>query len=254
MTNTQEEVVRAAATARRLADGNPEALLPCPACAAEVKGKNLDEHLRKVHELVPSGAGVGDATWSGADGKMRILTLGPVAVVLILFVPLTMVIEDAQLAAGVFSAAFVAAVVPVVLAYLNKFRARLSVENDGLRLSYGLGLLSKEIASPFLLESGALVRRKDSNLAKAGHGYYGRLGTPTGPVEDVRVGAFMCIVGERGSIVIGTSRGPGLAKYWDAEQLRTSSRRRLWHINLDAVQLVQLQYAFAERGWLRPRE
>jgi hypothetical protein len=39
--------------ARRLGAAHPEAPLPCPVCAASVKGANLDGHLRKVHAEMP---------------------------------------------------------------------------------------------------------------------------------------------------------------------------------------------------------
>ena len=53
-----------AAFARRLANQHPVAKLPCPACAAEVKGENLDKHLRKVHALEP-GESSGPVMWAG---------------------------------------------------------------------------------------------------------------------------------------------------------------------------------------------
>lgn len=66
--------------ARRLAAARPDAPVPCPRCAAGVKGASLERHLAKVHPP-GSGGGADAARWSGPDrvGSRRLLVLGVLA-------------------------------------------------------------------------------------------------------------------------------------------------------------------------------
>src|SRR5690606_11858336 len=70
------EMTNAPPIVAALADQHPERALPCPHCAASVKGENLAKHIRKVH-----AADVGDALpteWRGAYRNGRLIIVLPI--------------------------------------------------------------------------------------------------------------------------------------------------------------------------------
>jgi hypothetical protein len=61
-------------TAASLAAQHPSALLPCPICAASLKGENLERHLHKTHAegTAPVGNGVSPATDQIFHSRLRL--------------------------------------------------------------------------------------------------------------------------------------------------------------------------------------
>ncbi|HWI43828.1 MAG TPA: hypothetical protein VNS81_09415 [Nocardioides sp.] len=127
--------------ARRLAGEQPEGPVPCPVCAAEVKGGNLDRHLAKVHE---GDGDAHDSRWSGPEriGSRRLLGL---ALVVVVATAAYVAITGDQDDRVIFGAGVLLAVSMVVWGAVAwgapLFPGRLRVDSRGalLRHSYGLG-------------------------------------------------------------------------------------------------------------------
>jgi hypothetical protein len=53
--------------ARKLATASPQAMLPCPVCAASLRGENLERHLDGKHPGAASVDSTTDLVWRGVD-------------------------------------------------------------------------------------------------------------------------------------------------------------------------------------------
>jgi hypothetical protein len=234
--------------ARRLSTAHPEALLPCPACAVSLKARNLDRHLSEVHQLSvgPTPRSEAKVELSGVDG--RVVWLLSVPVLLWLVGVATWLLWPAPAARGWGGAVNVAllvlllvAVLPLLLAMLKQFRARLVVEGDRIELCYAFGLLRVVLERPVLLESGSLwTSRPTPGMHQYEHA----------SSQDVRVGTYLRAWSPQASIIIGTSGNTQLRKHWSGA--RPGPRRRRSDITLDRVASVSLQYQLAARGVLEP--
>lgn len=238
------------AVARRLAELHPAAKLPCPACAAEVKGENLDKHLRKVHALEP-GASSGPVVLAGVDRRIIAVSL----VVLLATMFGTMAV--AALAppglgrplAGVAAVLLLGALGFMLAAYVGKFGARVTIDDTGISMRWLLGLGNRAVTFPVTVATGGLRKRRSNAVNPLSrHPDY----VLPGPVHSA--GGYISLTGANGRrVVLGAKNGPRLGKYWDESTIEKSGPRFSWDVQLDAAQLAQLQYILANRGSLRLR-
>lgn len=235
--------------ARRLAELHPTAMLPCPACAAEVKGENLDKHLRKVHaqEL---GESSGPLVLAGEDRRIIMVSLVVLLVTMFGTIPVV-ALAPADLGrplAGVAAVLLLGALAFMVAALLGKFRAQVSVDDDGIHTKWLLGLGSRGVTFPVKIATGGLKRRQSNST------------NPLSRDPDLftqstvhSAGGYLELIGANNRIVLGAKNGPRLAKYWDEATFTKSTPRFSWDVQLDAAQLAQVQYILADRGTLRVR-
>ena len=237
------------AIARRLASAYPEAMLPCPTCAASLKAKNLDRHLADVHQLAPTLAPSGSMVeLVGVDRRVfwwllapGLLWLSGAVVFLVLQATTGFAMSD-LLAVPVVGLLLLSLLLPT-LAALNLFRAKLVLDQGTLELRYACGLLTHRLTLPALLESGSLwAGRQAAGMSSYEHSV----------TEDVRVGSYLRLSNEQAAITVGCKGGSELRKHWDASRIRSGPRRRRWDITLDRVSSVELQYLLAAQHALTP--
>jgi hypothetical protein len=228
--------------ARSLAAGHPQAMLPCPLCAGDVRGENLEKHLGKAHPGAASVECLPPLVWSGPSTRVPMvafLAMGVGAGVCVLGAVLHIVGGGATLLGGAIAAV---ALLAAGVAASGGFRARLTYDGAGLSLRHVLGLGVRRVALPAALETGSVWERS------------GDAETPSvlSPGDPRRVGGYLRLHDASGSITV-QSRKTSLAACWEAPGLRHGPRRRSSDIRLDAVDFVGLVYLLAERGMLSPR-
>ena len=238
------------AVARRLAEQHPAVKLPCPACAAEVKGENLDKHLHKVHALEP-GESTGPVVLAGGDRRIIVVSL------VVLFATMFGTMPVVALAppslgrplAGVAAVLLLAALGFMFAAYMGKFRARVTIDDAGIYTRWLLGLGNRKVTFPVTIATGGLRKRRSSSVSPLSRQPdYAQPGTVHS------AGGYIALTGANGrSIVLGAKNAPRLGKYWDEATFEKSGPRFSWDVQLDAAQLAQLQYVLADRDALRLR-
>ena len=245
---------RSVDAAQRRAAANPEANLPCPACATSLKGVNVDRHLRDKHPDAVSaapGSKVADLTLVGIDRRIRrtfagmVLVWFVVAGVALVADPSPAVVgsdpSPAEIAREPFviliAVGLLIAAVIAVLRAATAFRVRLTVTQDSVKLSHRLGTGRHQVPLPAAVETGTLFIRRN----------YGNSG---GGRVEVRSGAYLRIGEGRRSITVGCPHATGVRKLWVG--WTPGKRRKWWDVDLSAPAFVELQYALAESGCLVP--
>lgn len=221
--------------ASQIAAEHPDTLLPCPFCAAEVKGANLAKHIGKVHPGAKA-----DATVRGADNMISIwLTIATFAGVALSIIAADQLDMHDRLWALVPLVVLAVGGAVAALAFLGKFPA--SIEVDGTGLTLRRTLRTRRVPLPIRIETGTTVQRRESMMAKDGYGYYG-------PYEEHHAGSYMRFVGADGaSFVAGAKKSSHPRKFWDFDHIQGTKRKR-WHIQLKPSDLVRLQYLLSEHG------
>ena len=218
-------------------------MLPCPACAASVRGRNLVEHLDRKH---PDEQG--ESSWSGKDRRVRrpltvvlallLLGVGAVAVLdterapIVGFASLAVVLLFVVVSAALGTAAVLATGAPP---------ARVRIGTDGVVLRYGLGLGRHRVSFPARVEVGGLQRVSG--------------GSGTTSTSDPRVvlhaGTYLALVSGRRRLTIGCTTSTGVREHWTG--WRQGDKRRTWDVTLDAGDFVAVQYALHAAEHLAPR-
>lgn len=236
----------AVATALRLAVAQPEAMLPCPVCAAGLRAANLESHLRKVHAGIGGGVSVGALTFRGKDrafGRELLVVL----VVALVLSAVPMAANGGELSTTMVTAIGVpvlAIFTLVLLAVTGVFRARLVIDGDRVRLRYGLGLRSRSLLIGRQVELGRLWTLRP----RAGMSTYEN--TRDAKVE---AGAYLRLLEGKRRITVGCPKGTGTRKHWSDAGWKSGASTRYWDITLDRETMVALEYALADRGVLSPR-
>ena len=245
---------RSVDAAQRRAGENPEAHLPCPACATSLKGANFERHLREKHpDAVGAAPGSEDAelTLVGIDRRIR-RTFG--ALIVLWLVVLGAVVAanpgptgggadapGAQIASAPFvivvALGMLAAAVIAMLRAAKAFRARMTVTREGIALSHRMGTGRRQVPLPAAVETGTLFIRRN-------------YGTSGGGQVEVRSGAYLRMGEGRRSITVGCPHATGVRKLWVG--WTPGKRRTWWDVDLSAPAFVELQYALAESGCLVP--
>jgi hypothetical protein len=237
--------VDALATARRLAAARPQAMLPCPVCAASVRGENLARHVDGKHAGVPVAS-----SWVGRDRRVRRTLTGLLVVALAAVGVVAVLDRDARPVVGHAPAAVVAAfcVVAAALAMAavvatGVFRARLTLSDDALSLRYALGTRRRRVRLPARVEVGRLERVRGSGASP---------GDAPAPGTVEPAGTYLAVVAGRRRLAVGCAVGTGLRGHWSG--WRQGRKRRAWDVTLRQGDFVALQYGLYEHGLLRPRD
>lgn len=229
--------------ARRLAAARPDAQVPCPVCAAGVKGLNLERHLAKVH---PGPAVVADpARWSGPErvGSRRLLALGLlVAVAAGAYAVASGEQDDRVILGGIAAAAVPSIVWAVVAGGAPLFPGRLRVDGRGalLRHSFGLGRRRLRTLDRVVLGS-AWERRPAGDTG----------GEDSDGSVDARVGVYLQLGSGRRRITVHCRTGGAMRTTWAGWE-QGPKRRRL-DITLDRAEFVALQLALWDLDLLTAR-
>jgi hypothetical protein len=252
--------------AASLAAAAPDRRLPCPGCAARVKGAGLAAHVHRVHLSGPADMAPGHPVHLGHDRRLQ-RTTGRLAVVWALAVttlgatdpePLRAaaraVGETPTLAIVRHHIATIAGM-PVgwtlvaglaILAALRIAgrgdRARVVVTHQEVVLGHRLGTGTRRVRLPARIELGALIRRVGGEGGESG---------PGGSAYDERIGSYLRVGEGRRAITIGCRQGTGERKHWTG--WTSGPTRRRWDVTLSPTDFVALQYALAAAGAIAPR-
>ncbi len=233
-------------SAVRLAARHPESALPCPVCAATVKGANLARHLGKVHPGKALDRQSAEPSWRGPD---RVIARALVAVALLAIAGVAAAawaagkVHDALILSVVGIAGLALLLVGLVLSGAPLFSGKLLVRDEGFVLSHTLGLRRRRLSHVDRVEAGSayLVRSSGSNSEGIG-----------GTTSEEKSGIYLRLRDGRRYITVRCKHSAGLRKTWAGWEQARRSRR--WHITLDPADFVALQYALFDRGLLTLRE
>ena len=261
-------------TAAAKADLFPHDRLPCPGCAASLKGANLADHVRRTHmadERAPRRPGRPGQV--GRDRRIRrtarLLVLlwlaGLGALARTRPAPLTdawHAFDDAAgdpggdvirqhlelIARSPFGTALLAGlgviVVVLVIGRAGRFRARVEVADRAVVLHHRLGTGTTRVALPSAVESGSLIR----HVGGSGGDESGAGGDPG---YDEHVGTYLRLGTGFGAITVGCPSSTKVRTHW--EGWAPGGQRTRWDITLAPAAFVAFQYDLAERGVLLPR-
>ncbi len=238
----EEALMRLLDTAQALADERPEAMWPCPLCAAEVKGQNLSKHVEKHH------GGVDEVVaWDGRDRASAIpATLLFIGLLGAAVVGSALKLSYARPAGMVLTALSMVALGVAVAAAIGAMPARLRLDDDALELTYGFGLLSKKIAldAQASVEVGTLKQRRSSAI---------RSQDMNAPTTDHKVGSYLRLVSEGRAITLGSKKSIGMQHRFTGERLSRGDVRRHWDALVLPTALIAISLVLVERGALAAR-
>jgi hypothetical protein len=228
--------------ARRLAGERPDRPVPCPGCAAEVKGANLERHFAKTHG---GPVGAHQSRWGGpervASRWLLVLALAAAAVVVALTVPADD--PDDRIVFGVLGGASLVTIVWGAVAWgAPLFPGRITVDERGAVLRYFFGLARRRLRSIDAVVLGTAIESRPSGGSGNDDNYAS---------HDVRVGGYLQLCHGRRRITVHCRTAGSVRSTWTGWQ-QGKKRKRL-DITLDRQEFVALQLALWERGSLTPR-
>lgn len=235
----------AMATASRLAADWPDAVLPCPECAATVKGANLSRHVGKVH-AGRAGGRARRRSWRGPErliARPLVIVPGLAAVATLAATSLVEETNDVVVlvAAGALGIGLILS--GLVVKGVPMFRGRLSVKGDGFVLSHTLGLRRRRLARVDRIEAGSAYDVRTINA--------GGDATSGGPRIEEPAGIYVELCSGRRYITVRCKQNTGFRKTWVGWEQAGRSRR--WHIILYPADFVSLQYTLVDLGLLTLR-
>lgn len=233
-------------TARAMAAAHPQAKLPCPVCAVSLRADNLDKHLAKVHK-----SHAPELAWIGIDRGMLNVSIFTLVVAVI---ALGAVVASSDLKPG-GPPTLLLALLPVValplvmlvLAVLGRFKARLTVTGDTLRLRRTLGLRERVVRLPAPIEAGPMTETMGNAVMSS---YHDEMHVGGGREETV--GVYVRL-GGRAGLTIGCRQQTGFRHHWDPKGWRAGPAHNGCDIEVQGPILVAIEYMLAERGLLSPR-
>lgn len=251
----------ALAVAEARANVWPDERLPCPACAASLKGDNLARHLTEKHPGLVAADPNGPSRFGGVDRRIRrwywiggVALLAAFGAMVVRHTGPTGVLsaDQQQLPAGeqlrllatspagLVLLAALASTVIVVVAHLAKvFRATVVVDQDEIRLRHRVGTGSVRVGlTDVTVETGTLYERH--SLHSSGEGGSGTI--------DVDFGTYLRLARRRRAITVGCATSTELRKHWSG--WTKGPRRKRWDVTLSAPDFVALQYALADQAVL----
>lgn len=235
------------AVAHQVAQGSPGHHLPCPWCAASLKGQNLESHARKVHaEANVSGQVHDPVELHGVDRS----ALGATVVAALLATTAVPLLDTWVLSLddplGRLSLVLpIVAWIVVFLAVGDKFRGRLLLDAAQIGFRRSLGRGWKRLGFPLRVEYGPLTRLVSTMPAYEDDG-------PTA-VESQRAGFYVRLRHGGRSITVGCPQATGFRKHWCSASGGPARARRSVDLWIEPVAFVGLQYALVRAGALRPR-
>lgn len=228
--------------ARRLAGERPGSTVPCPICAAGVKGDNLDRHLGKVH---PGSGGAHPSRWSGPErvGSRWLLGVALVVAAVAAVHTVTSGEQDDRIILGSIGLVAVAMIVWGAVAWgVPLFPGRLRVDSRGAVLRHSFGLGRRRLRSVDRVVLGSAWESRPAGSSGNDDSYES---------VDVRVGTYLQLCNGRRRITVHCRTGGVVRTTWAGwEQGR--KRKRL-DITLAPAEFVALQLALGELEVLNPR-
>ena len=229
--------------AQRLAGERPESAVPCPVCAAHVKGANLGRHLAKVHA---DGAVAADASrWRGPErvGSRIVLGLALVAAAGVAAYTVTTGHQDDRLILGAAAVLSLAMILwGAVASGAPLFPGRLRVDERGAVLRHSFGLARRRLPSVDRVVLGSAWESRPSGSSGNDDSYES---------VDARIGAYLQLRSGRRSITVHCRAGGGVRTAWSGWE--QGSRRKRLDITLDRSEFVALQLALWDLGALAAR-
>lgn len=230
------------AIVRALAAAHPGATLPCPVCATQIGGSNVELHLSSAHPerlAAPVGDSRGALRVTGVDKRSFVAVIGLLiawgvgtTVVFALKVPLT------DIGVAILGASFlVCAGVPGAAA-AGAFKARLELDGDRVRLRWLLG--SRVVPLPATLEGGVAIATEMKSTG---------VSAVDGAAKDVP-GAYLCLAGGGAKITIATTEATEIGHRWSAGGWTRGDDIRQWDITVDRSAFIALELYLAARGQL----
>lgn len=230
--------------ARRLAAARPDAPVPCPACAAGVKGANLERHLAKVHPA-GSGGGADVARWSGPErvGSRRLLLVAVLAVVACAAFWMTADEPDDRVLLGAAGLLAVALIVWGAVGWgAPLFPGRLRVDHRGALLRHSFGLGRRRLGAVDRVVIGGAREGRPAAVQGWDDGYES---------ADARVGVYLQLCSGRRRITVHCRTAGAVRSTWNGWQ--QGAQRRSLDITLDRAEFVALQLALWDLGVLTVR-
>ena len=228
--------------ARRLAGQRPDRTVPCPGCAAEVKGANLERHFTKAHD---GAVGAHQSRWGGPErvGSRWLLALTLVAAAGAATLTLTSAAPDDRVVLGAAAAGSLATLVWGAVAWgVPLFPGLLTVDDRGVVLRYFFGMARRRLRSIDQVVLGAAMKSRPSGDSGNDDTYAS---------VDVRVGVYLQLCHGRRRITIHCRTAGSVRSTWSGWQ--QGKRGKRLDITLDPSEFVALQLALWERGCLTPR-
>ncbi|HMJ74977.1 MAG TPA: hypothetical protein VK507_03340, partial [Iamia sp.] len=255
----------------------PNDRLPCPGCAASLKGANLADHVRRTHMADDQARRrQGRPGRPGQVGRdRRIRRTGWVLVILWLAGLAGLIRSDPStltdawravdaaggeptgpvirehlelIARSSFGIALLAGLgvilVALVMGRSGRVRARVEVADRAVVLHHRLGTGTTRVALPAHVESGSLIR----HVGGSGGDETGSGGDPG---YDEHVGTYLRLGTGLGAITVGCPSSTKVRKHW--EGWAPAKQRTRWDITLAPAEFVAFQYDLAARGVLLPR-
>lgn len=229
--------------ARRLAARLPETAVPCPLCAAAVKGANLERHLARTHDDhdVPPHA----SRWRGAERVSSRwlaalgLLVGTAAVVVTLA---SQEQRDAVILGGIAVASVTVIIWSAVAWGVPLFPGRLRVDERGALLRHSLGLGRRRLVVIDRVVLGSAWESRPTGSSGSDETYES---------ANVRIGTYLQLCSGRRTITVHCRTGGSIRSTWSGwEQGR---RRKRLDITLDRTSFVALQLALWEHDVLVAR-
>ena len=114
------------------------------------------------------------------------------------------------------------------------------MSEDGIRLRHRLGTGHRYLPLPSAIETGELfsIHPGPSNS------------DDTYESVESHAGSYLRVTHRHRSITVGCPHAAGLRKHWTG--WTSGKRRKWWDLDLSAPAFVELQYALAEAGCLKP--
>ncbi len=228
--------------AQRLAAELPDSSVPCPVCAAAVKGANLERHLSKTH-----GGGAGSAPhesrWGGPErvSSRRLLALGFLATGIGVYTAIVDNQNDRVVLGSLAFAAFTSIVWGSVAWSVPLFPGRLRVDHRGALLRHSFGLGRRRLRSIDQVVLGSAWESRPS----------GNSGDDYSASVDERIGTYLELRRGRRGIRVHCRTGGAVRATWTGWD--QGKRRKRLDITLDRSEFVALQLALWELGVLTPR-
>lgn len=227
--------------ARRLAAELPDSPVPCPTCAAAVKGANFERHLGKAHKDGERAAH--ESRWGGPErvGSRRVLALG----LLVGGVGVGFAVagsQDDRLILGTIVFAAATAIIWSSVAWsVPLFPGRLRVDHRGALLRHSFGLGRRRLRSIDGVVLGSAWESRPS----------GNSGDDYTASVDERIGTYLELRRGRRGIRVHCRTGGAVRATWTGWD--QGKRRKRLDITLDRNEFVALQLALWELGALTPR-
>jgi hypothetical protein len=273
-TSTRPTALATWRAAAAKADLFPHDRLPCPGCAASLRGANLADHVRRTHmadDRAPRRPGRPGQV--GRDRRIRRMGWLLALLWLVGLGGLARTRPDALvdawqafdaaagdpggdvirrhlelIARSPFGIALLAGLGAIVVALAigraGRLRARVEVADRAVVLHHRLGTGTTRVALPAHVESGSLIR----HVGGSGGDETGSGGDPG---HDEHVGTYLRLGTGLGAITVGCPSSTRVRTHW--EGWAPGRQRTRWDVTLAPAAFVAFQYDLAGRGVLLPR-